>query len=102
MRNGLFDEKRRYLYNLTRNSEFIGTGLWTYWDTDWLNPLLEDIDLLTKPIDTIHKHLVEHTFGQKNDIRDLYERRVRKQVKPSNRNLSLYRYRSRKYLRWTI
>ncbi len=92
MRNGLFDEKRqRYLYNLTRNSEFIGTGLWTNWDTDWLNPLLEDIDLLTKPIKTIHKHLVEHTFGQKNDIRDLYaDRRVRKEVKAANRNSLVY------------
>ena len=92
MRNGLFDVKtQRYLYNLTRNSDFIGTGLWTNWDDDWLNPLLEDIDLLTKPIETIHKHLVEHTFGQKNDIRDLYaDRRVRKEVKPSNRNALVY------------
>lgn len=92
MRKGLFDSKtQRYLYNLTRNSDFIGKGLWTNWDQDWLNPLLDDIDLLTKPIETIHNHLVEKTFGHDNDIRDLYAiRRVRKPIQPSDRNALVY------------
>lgn len=91
MRHGLFDEKtQRYLYDLTRNSDFID-GLWKDWDEKWLSPLLEDINLLTKPIETIHKHLIEATFGERNDIRELYaEKRIRKAVKPGDRQALIY------------
>ncbi len=87
MREGKFDSKvQRYLYWLTRHSNIIDT-LWKNWDDDWLYPLLLDSNLITKPIQTIHNHLVLKTFNTKYDIRVQYASdRVTKKIKPSERS----------------
>lgn len=86
MRNDLFDDQtKRFLFNLTRFSDFIDS-LWKGWDQQWLQPLLEDKNLLNNPTKTIHNHLVKATFGTPNDIRERYANdRVRKKVGKSDR-----------------